>query len=104
MRSKIVLSLQELLPALPPIWHHNVFGQIWQYVLRAGKAGPWQAQQYKPLKQPRTDSHTSSRGFPSIVRLWDLPSRTKNQAERLEAIRDGSGTMSRHIRPNWSVL
>jgi len=67
------------------------------------KAGPWQVQQYKPLKQPRTGSHTSSRGFPSIVRLWDLPWRTKNQAERHEAIRDGSGTTSRHTRPNSSV-
>jgi len=103
MRSKIVLRLQELLPALPPIWHHNVFGQIWYNYLRAGKADPWQAQQYKPLKQPRTGSHTSSRDFPSIVRPWDLPWRTKNQAERPEVIRDGSGTTSRHTRPNSSV-
>jgi len=103
MRRKIVLSLLELLPALPPIWHHNVFGRIWYNDLRAGKAGPWQAQRYKPLKQPRTGSHTSSKGFPNTARPWDLPWLTKNQAEKPEAIRDGSGMTSRHILLNWSV-
>ena len=40
MRPEIVLSLLELLPALPPVWHHNVFGRILHNDIRAGKAGP----------------------------------------------------------------
>jgi|SRR5467141_3000518 len=40
MKPKTVLSLLEVLPTLPPIWHHNVFGQIRYYDLRAGKADP----------------------------------------------------------------
>src|SRR5438309_10803292 len=39
MRPEIVLSLLELLPALPPVWHHNVFGRILHNDIRAGKAG-----------------------------------------------------------------
>jgi len=40
MQPKTVLSLLEVLPTLPPIGHHNVFGQIWYNDLRAGKADP----------------------------------------------------------------
>jgi len=103
MRSKIVLAFRNCYRPCHPYGITMFSVKSDTMIYGQAKAGPWQAQPYKPLKQPRTGSHTSSRDFPNIVRLWDLPWRTKNQAERHEAIRDGSGTTSRHIRPNWSV-
>jgi len=40
MQLKTVLSRVKVLPTLPNVPHHNVFGQIWYSDLWAGKADP----------------------------------------------------------------